>query len=66
MYLVVNIGCLDCRVSSQIVGLFETEEEASEIARKCLDKYSWRECGNNNFEVFPLPPVGILNDEYEF
>ena len=65
MYLVINIGCIECGVSSQVVGLFETEEKAIEIAEKCQEKYSWRESGQNSFEVFPLPDTGVINSEYE-
>jgi hypothetical protein len=65
MFLVINIGCIECGVSSNIVGLFETEEQANIIAEKCNNKYSWREGGQNNFEVFPLPELGIINSEYK-
>jgi len=65
MFLVVNIGCIECGVSSQIVGLFETEEEANAIAEKFDDKYNWREGGQNSFQVFPLPNIGVINSEYE-
>lgn len=64
MFLVVNIGCIECGVSSQIVGLFETEEQAISIAEKFNVKYSWREGGQNYFEVFDLPKVGEVNEEY--
>jgi len=65
MFLVMNIGCIECGVSSQIVGIFETEEQAKDIASKFDDKYAWRENGQNSFEVFPVPETGIINDEYE-
>ena len=64
MFLVINIGCIECGVSSQVVGLFETEEQAISIAEECNDKYSWREGGQNYFEVFDLPEVGKINEEY--
>jgi len=65
MFLVMNIGCIECGVSSQVVGVFETEEKANEIAEKSEEKYSWREGGQNSFEVFPVPETGIINSEYE-
>lgn len=65
MYLVINIGCIECGVSSQVVGLFETAEQANAIAEKCEEKYDWREGGQNSFEVFPLPKAGVINSEYE-
>ncbi|OPY74929.1 MAG: hypothetical protein A4E65_03706 [Syntrophorhabdus sp. PtaU1.Bin153] len=65
MFLVVNIGCIDCGVSSDIVGVFETEAQANQIASDCWKKYRWREGGENAFEVFPLPEVGVINPNYE-
>lgn len=64
MYLVINIGCIHCRVSSNVVGLFATKEEADRICDICNEKYDWRNGGQNNFEVFELPPVGVINAEY--
>lgn len=65
MFLVINIGCIECGVSSQVVGLFEYESDAIKIAEKANDKYDWREGGQNSFEVSPLPEVGVINAEYE-
>jgi hypothetical protein len=65
MFLVINIGCIECGVSSQVVGLFQTEEEAEAVVEKCNDKYNWREGGQNSFEIFPLPELGVINSEYE-
>jgi hypothetical protein len=64
-FIVVNIGCIECGISSQIVGVFNSEEKAEEIAKQCDEKYSWREGGQNSFEVFPMPNTGIVNNEYE-
>ena len=64
MYIVVNIGCIECGVSSNIVGIFNTEREAKIVANLCYEKLDWREGGQNAFEVFKLPEVGVLNSEY--
>ena len=65
MFLVMNIGCIECGVSSQIVGVFKTKKIADDVAEKCEGKYAWREGGQNSFEVFPVPADGVVNDEYE-
>lgn len=65
MFVVVNIGCIECGVSSNIVGVFPSEEEAQKVADACETKYEWREGGQNSFEVFPLPEAGKINSEYE-
>lgn len=53
-FLAFNIGCIECGVSSAVVGTYDTEDEAEAICAKldkCLD---WREGGQNRFEVFDL------------
>jgi hypothetical protein len=63
-WIVVNIGCIECGVSSNIVGVFSDEAEANAIAERLGDAYSWREGGQNSFEVFPMPPVNVVAEEY--
>jgi hypothetical protein len=63
-WVVVNIGCIECGVSSDIVGVFDNEAEADRIAKVLDDKLDWREGGQNSFEVFPLPEVGVISEEY--
>lgn len=65
LFVVFNIGCIECGVSSQLVGVFETEAEAQAIADEFNDKFNWREGGQNRFQVFPLPTqVGVVHEEY--
>lgn len=54
-WIVFNIGCIECGVSSAIVGVFTDEAQAKDVADKCRAKFSWREGGQNEFEAFPLP-----------
>lgn len=53
-WLVFNIGCIECRVSSNIVGIYQTREEAKKVADICFDALSWRGGGQNEFEIFDL------------
>ena len=53
-WLVFNVGCIECGVDSNVVGLYETEEEALRIARACREELHWRQQGQNAFEVFDL------------
>ncbi len=57
-WLVVNIGCIECGVSSNVVGLFATEAEATSLARRLDRTHGWREHGQNEFEVYRCPQVG--------
>lgn len=65
MYLVMNIGCLECGVSSKIVGLFAEKARADAVATACIAKHSWREDGQNAYEVFALPEPERVDAEYE-
>lgn len=51
-WMVFNIGCIECGVSSDVVGFYETEEEARQVSKVLNDKLHWREGGQNDFEVF--------------
>lgn len=65
-YLVFNIGCIECGVPSGVVGVFESEHFADRLAAWLNNKkkFSWRLSGQNSYEVFELPTVGIIADEY--
>lgn len=65
-YILVNIGCIECGVSSNIVGVFDNKEKAELIAKQCDDKYDWREGGQNSYEIFEMPELNIINTEYDF
>ncbi len=64
MWIVVNIGCIECGVSSKIVGVFSDEARANATAERCQEEHSWREHGQNEFEVFLLPETDIIDAEY--
>lgn len=53
-WMVFNVGCIECGVSSDVVGLYATEEEAKQVAKACEDNLHWRQGGQNAFEVFDL------------
>lgn len=63
-WIVVNIGCIECGVSSNIVGVFTSESRAREIADELDNRMSWREGGQNSFEVFKQPTLDIIAEEY--
>ncbi len=62
-WMVFNIGCIECGVSSDVVGLFATEKEANKVADACREIFDWREGGQNGFEVYDLSAP--RSDEYE-
>lgn len=63
-WLLFNIGCIECGVSSNIVGVFDNKEQADILAEKLNVSHRWRGSGQNSFEVFELTAVGKINHEY--
>ena len=65
-YLLFNIGCIECGVSSNIVGVYESESEAVTFANElnASGNFTWREGGQNSYEVFEIPTMGKINPEY--
>lgn len=64
MWIVVNIGCIECGVSSNIVGVFDDKRKANEIAKRFDEQFGWREGGQNEFKVFPMPELNTIHPEY--
>lgn len=65
-WLVVNIGCIECGVSSAIVGLFDDADKAHEVADALQKSHGWRGGGQNEYEVFPIPEErNVIADEYK-
>jgi hypothetical protein len=64
MYMVFNIGCIECGVSSKIVGLFADKKHADIVAQYCDEEHGWRDSGQNHYEVFELPTPEIVDEEY--
>ena len=63
-YLVMNIGCIECGVSSKVVGVFTDRDRAHSVASGLLESHSWREGGQNDFIVCELPPPDEVDEEY--
>lgn len=63
-WLCFNIGCIECGVSSAVVGVFESREVAQAHADRLQETHNWREGGQNAFKVFELPAPGIVAEQY--
>ena len=64
-YIIIEIGCIECGCPSGIVGIFDDEKAAKEIAEKCQERYDWHTGGQNSFEVFELPSlINSVVDNY--
>lgn len=59
-WMVFDVGCIECGVSSGVVGLYETECEAHAVADACQEELG--EGGQHSFEVFNL--LDPQHDDY--
>lgn len=64
-YLVMCIGCIECGVSSAVAGVFYDCAEADAFAEQMDSRHSWRQGGQNSFEVFEID-VGCCGPLGEF
>ena len=54
MWLVFEVGCIECGADSGAVGLYDTEEEANVVTATLNTKLHWRCGGDNYFEAYDL------------
>jgi len=52
MYILMDIGCIECGESSDLLGSFETLEKAHEVQEK-WESIGWRG-GQHSYEIFEL------------
>lgn len=64
MWLVFNVGCIECGVSSNVVAVYPHKHEADKVAEKLNNEHSWREGGQNSYEVFELGAAYEVSEEY--
>ena len=65
MWLVFDVGCIECGVSSNVVAIYPTEQEPNAVAEKLNNTYEWREAGQNSYEVFKLGELYEVESEYK-
>ena len=61
MFLVIDIGCIECGEPTNIVGVFKDESTAKTIRERCI-----RICdtAGHYFDIFPIPEPEKLNKKY--
>lgn len=60
-YVVVDIGCIECGESTNILGIFENEAKAGEILKDHEERQKEKWSGQHAFEIFEIEE---LNKEY--
>lgn len=54
LYILMEIGCIECGLKSQVVGVFDDRAAAEREAATCFQRFHWRNGGENSFEVFDI------------
>lgn len=52
LYIAMDIGCIECGESSNLVGVFKTETEANVALKQARKKQEADWMGEHSFEVF--------------
>ena len=60
-YILVHIGCIECCVPSDIVGVFSSKENAEKIMKDCSMRFG---DGSNEFKIFEMPMLDTINKDY--
>lgn len=62
-YVVIDIGCLECGESSNIVGAYSNKARADSIATRLNKNLSFT-TGQHAYEVFKLPELNTIGAYY--
>lgn len=60
-FILVEIGCLECGIGSDIVGVFSDKEKAEELSNKLNKETGTDYC----YEVYDMPEIDVINPAYK-
>lgn len=63
LYALVDIGCLECGASSDLIGVFDSKEKAEAFAAH-LNEYYGFIGAQHSYEVFSVSPTNEINPSY--
>jgi hypothetical protein len=64
LWMVFDIGCIECGSDSGVVGLFDTIDEANSVAERLNETMCWHDGGQHSFEVFRMDcSINTIQDE---
>jgi hypothetical protein len=55
MWIIIEVGCLECGNSSYLIGVFDTKEKALQISKELDNKYDTSDV------AFPVFKLGEIN-----
>jgi hypothetical protein len=66
-WIVFDIGCIECCENSELLGIFNDENEANTICDFLNKKCSWgvNGTGQHRFEKFLIPEKNKIPDKYK-
>lgn len=65
MFLVLDIGCIECGLPRDIVGVFDDQARAEAIAASCTQNHARLDGGHHRFQVIPLPAINTVHPAYQ-
>ena len=65
-FLVMKIGCLECDISSEIVGVFQGRDKAEVVAKPLSRAFLEKSGSSVSIEIFPMPELlnEVENEEF--
>lgn len=61
MWIIVDIGCIECGEATDIAGAFKTQAEAEAFVEPLNKALGWQG-GQHNFKAFKVPTLGLKPD----
>jgi len=63
MYLVIDVGCLECDEETYVVGVFEDKEQAEDVFIKLGGNHTYA-APQGRILMFELPEMNQVTSEY--
>ena len=60
-YILVDIGCIECGMETNIVGIFTNKKFAERLAENLDKELDFHGGGQHSFEVFEKPTINKFN-----
>lgn len=60
-YVVVDIGCLECGLGSNVIGIFTSKQEAENICKINSDRHDH---SSRDYQVFEVDCINSINKNY--
>lgn len=66
MFLLMDIGCIECGAQSRVVIKTADLSKAQRLQSKCEEQYGIVAGGKHKFMILPVPEDETVNERYNF